>query len=615
LDSLVVVSASDSRSLRKALSLTVGESFSWAYLGQSLEEFTRVKHCFLGRGDQIDTACSIHSTAESLRGPYLTYLYDIGRRLNNLRWWLTSLSYRSVYQSETFLQACLLKVGLDLLRGWEGLKPLVLVVAEGPVRRAVQLNGPYPKAKRVEFIGFPGLGPLDPAFAMLNFARVLARRVYFVVSEWRRMIQSRRVVRQPYIPYEPSTLLMSSVSPRNAQLGTEFHTFFFGDLAYKLGELGSRVALMPQVLREVPYKETLKQLMKAPFPVCVPHRYLKFFDPLTAATKTIAKPPAPQPTPPLTDMNISPLVEAELRRYWIGNRAAHDLLFASSVRRLVDSGSDINRIIYVYENQPWERALCWQARRSLPAARLVGYQHSRAPRMLLNMYLAPGGEKEAPLPDRVVTVGEYTARLFSSDGYDSGMVRSGGAFQQLGNHAPASAASRSQVPEDGPSVLAAPSMGREEAKELVDVVIGMFGEVDGVRVVIKCHPTMPFSMITRTANWQLPAHVEVSEEPIDELMDKSSVMIYTGSTVCIQALNKGLPMVHLCRQFGLDLDPLELEPEARLDAMGLEDLRDKVCWLLDHREEYIDSHQERWNCLLSQMFGPVTEQTYLAFVD
>ena len=612
MDTPVVIAPPDPRSLRKVLSHPVGKFFSWVYLGQSADEFASVKCCFRGPGEHTDTAHETRLAANTLRESYLTYIYEIGKQLNTLRWWLTSLSYRSVYQSETFYQACLLKTGLDLIKGWSGPKPLVLVVSDGPVLRALSLNTTGEERTNVEFIGSP---PRKFRGLTFQIAIVLARRIHFVLSEWCRMIQSRQVVRQPYIPGGPSTLLVSTVSPRNCQRGTEFHTFFFGDLAYKLRDLGSHVALMPRVMREVPYKRTLSQVIKAPFPVCVPHRYLKFFDPLRAATQTIAKPPAPRPTPPLAGMDITPLAEAELRRYWVGNRAAHNLLMAAALRRLAEVGSEINRIIYVYENQPWERALCWEARRSLPATTLVGYQHARAPRMLLNFFLAPGGEKEAPLPDRVVTVGEHTARMFSSDGYDPEKVRTGGAFQPLGSYAPAPAVISTQAPEDVTSVLVAPSMGRGEARELVELAIRLYDEYQGVRVVIKCHPSMSFSSITGSDGRELPGHVTVSEDPIDTLMAKSSAMIYTSSTVCVQAMAMGVPMVHLCRQFGLDLDPLESEPDTRLDAMGLGDLRDKVLWLLEHREEYIESHREKWNSLVGQMYGPVTEQTYLAFVE
>ena len=43
------------------------------------------------------------------------------------------------------------------------------------------------------------------------------------------MFLARRTVQRPQASDEPTTLLVSSVSPRNTDRGTEFHTFFFGD--------------------------------------------------------------------------------------------------------------------------------------------------------------------------------------------------------------------------------------------------------------------------------------------------------------------------------------------------------------------------------------------------
>jgi hypothetical protein len=92
-------------------------------------------------------------------------------------------------------------------------------------------------------------------------------------------------------------------------------------------------------------------------------------------------------------------------------------------------------------------------------------------------------------------------------------------------------------------------------------------------------------------------------------------MVYSGSTVCIQALALGLPVVHVRPRFDLDLDPLETAPDLRLGATGLEKLRQKVLWLLCHTDEYITQHRERWNRFVDEMYGPVTEQTFLAFVE
>ena len=168
---------------------------------------------------------------------------------------------------------------------------------------------------------------------------------------------------------------------------------------------------------------------------------------------------------------------------------------------------------------------------------------------------------------------------------------------------------------DDRTVLVAPSNGIEEASAMVDMAINLFGEEDGVQVALKCHPMMPAEMIMDYLGARLPAHVTVSEEPIIDMMQKSSLMVYTSSLVCVQALALGLPVVQVKNQFDFDNDPLEAFPELRLNAASLAELREKVSWLLDHREEYISSHSEGWERAVEDIYSPVTEETIDAFVD
>lgn len=606
-----VVSPEPAR-LRKVLTQLSDETFSWAYLGQAVTESLRAAQIFQGRGTQLDTADRFHQAAEDLRNGYLTYLYEMGREINHLRWWLTSLSYRSGYASNTFQQVSYLKVVFDLISGWEGPGTLVLVIAHEPCRRALESNiSQIPDVNSLE-IGGARFRPSNFTFDIL---RVLAHRGVFVAREVTRLLWARLIIRHRYIPPEPATLVVSSVSFRNRALKSEFHRSFFGDLTEQLGNLGFHLATVPLVLRGVNYRDVLRGLRESEVPTMVPHRYLTLKDVLSVAVSTLKRPPLPSPIPRFENLDISPLLEDEHRNSWIGNLMPDAMLLTALTQRWAGLGATIARMIYVYENQPWERALCWGARRFLPETYMVGYQHARAPKLLLSFYLAPGGESEAPLPHRVVTVGAHTARLLSSSGFRPGQVRVGGALQMQNPATP------SKVSEDGshkggrPTVLIACSNGLEESAELAHMAAHLFSEDEKIRLIIKFHPIMPFERITGVMHSQLPGHVEISEEPLGELMSESSLMVYSGSTVCVDALTKGLPVIHVRPQFDLDMDPLEETPDVRLEAMGLDDLREKVRWLLHHREEYVAQHQKRWDKLVNDIYGPVTPQTYLAFVD
>ena len=611
MDPLILIIASDSRSQQNALRRLPGDHFSWVYLGQRIDHFYKVKQAFQDLGTHLDTVPRFHEASEALRESYLAYLYSIGRELNCLRWWITSLSYRSSYASETFRQACYLKIALDLVRSWEGPEPLV-VVADKPLRRALERNLAGHRGVKVHVMGPHQSFPLRWAHDLTS---MLAHRAIFMLREGRRIFQSRWMIPRRYVPTVETTLILSGATPSNLSRGGEFHTSFFGDLAVRLNELGCRVAIVPMIPPSVRYKGALLRLQEGSYPLLVPHRYLSFPDLIRTVISSLTKPPLPRSIPALCGMDISPLIKEDLRTHWVSNQVMEPLMIAALVRHWAVLGLSIARIIYIYENQPWERALCWEVRRSLPGAKLVGYQHARLPLMELNWFLAPGEESDAPLPDRVVTVGKHSARLMTDDGYAPTRIRVGGAIQMQSLSDPGCQSVDSAASKTGGVVLVSSSNGLEETAELAWMAMYLFDEDEGIRILMKCHPIMPFEKVSGIIGGELSTHVEVSDEPVIDLMRNSSVMVYSASTVCIQALAIGLPVVHLRPQFDFDLDPLEAVPDVRLEATGLDELRQKVRWLLEHRAEYIRQHRERWKFVTEEMYGQVSEETFRAFVE
>ena len=609
-EKLVVIASAKLSSIQKVLGRIHGGPFSWAYLGQEILEFRQATRLLGDKGTYIDTTEEFHRTAQTLRGPYLAYLYRMGEQLDSLHWWVTSLSYRASSVSRAFRQACYLSVALNLERSLAGSAPLVILV-DDPVHRALADNLISREGVRVLSLGLSPFRKLRP---VLDAVRMVSHRAFFIVRESHRIFQSRRLCHQPYSASEPTVLLVSWVTPGNLSRGGNFHEAYFGDLAAQLGNRGCNVAVMPIVLREVGYKETLGRLRESSLPVVVPHRYLTLWDVLRAAVSSSSRPPSARPVPPFSGMEIKALVQEELRRHWIGNQTADALLVAALVKRWAACGFAISSIIYIYENQPWERSLCWQAKRSLPGTVLIGYQHARAPRLMLNFYLAPEGESESPQPDWVVTVGSHTANLLTQDGWEASRVRVGGALQMQELLRSGPQQFQPTPPGQAATVLVACSESLEETEELSDLALHLFSPGDGVRVVLKYHPRMPFEKVRSLMGTKLPPHVSVSDEPIVDLMANSSLMVYSGSTVCVQALAIGLPVVHLRTQFEFDLDPLGELADARLSATGLAELRCQVRWLLEHRDEYVAQHKEEWANLVTELYGPVTEETYRAFI-
>lgn len=610
-DRQIIISPPDVQSLAKVLRQLSDTSFSWIYLGQNIGLFHRSQKKFFRQGICIDATQKFHQASEELRDPYLIHTYQLLRGQNNLKWWTTALAYRSGYVSKAFHNICYLKIALDLVDNGDINRPLVIVTEDsvcGAIEKNLSLRGfnDYKVFRRAD----------SPTLTWLKKAsRMLAHRARFLAQGAYRIFKSRRETLGQTLPTQMTTLIVTWITAGNVSMGSKYHEAYFGDLAHKLGQRGVKVTLVPMILRDVRYIDALYTLKDVALPVLNPHRCLKYRDLLWAAISSCARPQLPRECTMMCEMDVRLLIKDDINRHWEDNSAADSLLMAALVNRWSNLGIEIERIVYIYENQPWERALCWETRRVFPKAQLIGYQHARAPRMGLNWYLAPGGESEAPLPDRVVTVGKHNATMLSTSGYRPGTVRVGGALQMQNILALADDAVQDIQIHDGRTILVAPSNGIEEASALVDMAINLFDEKDGIRILLKYHPLLPSQKVMDYLGARLPAHVMVSEKPITELIQSSSIMVYTSSLVCAQALALGLPVIQVKNQFDLNTDPLENVPDLRLEAASLPELREKVSWLLEHREEYITLHSKAWRTTVEDIYSPVTEETVDAFVS
>ena len=90
-------------------------------------------------------------------------------------------------------------------------------------------------------------------------------------------------------------------------------------------------------------------------------------------------------------------------------------------------------------------------------------------------------------------------------------------------------------------------------------------------------------------------------------------MIYSGSTVCFEAISHGVPVIHHRPRFDFDLDPLEDFPDVRLKSFNALDLQKQINWILEHRTEFINQQQSDWANAVSSMYSDVNSNPYQVF--
>ena len=616
------VVAPNSGSLDRLLRRLNGRSFHWAYVGQSVVRSIGLGKRLSGQGQALEFSQEFHRTARELRGAYIDYIGALSLSHGSPRWWLSWLSEKNVWFSKCFLHACYVKTCLGFIeKGADEVWPMVFVVEDDVVRRCLISNMGHEYADGLQVIE-PRLR--DRLESLRGLASMILHRVFFVLRGFYRIVVAKYLHRMPEHKtlsleksvQSPLTLVVTwVVDRRQFSLESKFDDAYFRGLSSYCRSQGKKVATVPVVLNTVPYRVALAHMGNSDEPFLVPHSYLTILDVLRSAVRSVARMSLNGSPPPFAGMEISGLIRHEMYRQWVHHRVAEAWLFYELPRRWKEAGMSVERVIFPYESHIWSRALTMGLRRYMPETRIVGYQHSSVPSLVLNYFISPQEAGIAPLPDSVVANGEHPAELFRESGYGHERVRVGGALRYQAILRSTQNGHRS-IPNDGPpTVLVATSIGIVESSELVWKTYQAFRDRKDLRVVIKCHPATPYRRVAKTlGEVPLPEHFSISDEPLGHLLKQSRVMIYSTSSSCIEALANGVPVVHLQPDFDLDFDPLDFAPDSRRVANSPQELASAVDQILEAPQDVMAANDEKGKRVVHQLLGEVNEASYAAFL-
>jgi len=214
-------------------------------------------------------------------------------------------------------------------------------------------------------------------------------------------------------------------------------------------------------------------------------------------------------------------------------------------------------LLYPYENKSLEKMLLLAARAASPQTTIVGYQHTSITRRHATLLFAPGEAAATPLPDRIVTAGEVTRRYLETHGrYPSGIFATGCALRQqraapLERRAPGGTTIR---------LLLALSSSRRELVDAVALCRHAVETAPGIELAIRTHPEFPLALLPRDmAAWAQDHARDFFGTPLPENLEWCDAVVYASSTVALEALGRGRPVINLVLSDAIDPDPV-LDP-------------------------------------------------------
>jgi hypothetical protein len=265
----------------------------------------------------------------------------------------------------------------------------------------------------------------------------------------------------------------------------------------------------------------------------------------------------------------------------------------------------ILKFYMTYENYPWERMSIWALREESPHTKVIGIQHTVVPQSFLNYFLSASELKKDLVPDAAFTTGEATADIikrFSSVSLSNvypGCALRFGHLHQI-----------KEQPFNKPvkNILIALEASLK-TESMVRYVLENLEDHNHYQIRIRTHPLLPWTTFEQTLGIKLPVNASISNTSLKEDLEWSDAVIYWSTTVSMEALMMGKPVIHYNMNGPLSFDPLfecsHFKWKAQKDV-SLERILNEINELNEAEKTKMQADARQY---LSYYFSPVTPQS------
>lgn len=609
--SIIVLHAED---MRKASRIAAERPSAWLYLGQDIKQHVDISRT-LGKENRYFIGDLLQKVAHQQKQPFIDFIAELGlHQKNKLHWWASYTAYKDPFASDFFLLWCYAEVfeKVCLEQEWDNNKSLLVLIQDRWLYRYL-----WQRHKENLAFRFPSRKSTAPE-ALKLVARGIATRGYLLLMatiQRRRLEQAAREKAAPLMGNQTKCCyIFSEIGEKSFADGHRYEDANFGRLKDILNASGIQVRRLTPFF--IPKTSIADASSSGEFVFLGKYLSLKDMASSTLPVFRIHIPPKLIHNPIRTLLRREAIYEfanARLPQFLLHYRAFKDCL-----SRLSQNSKEMC-IIYPFENQPWEKMLCLAAKELDERIKLVGYQHSTVPLLLLSYFPGAGEASDTPLPDYIVTNGEHTLNLLKNAGYGQAQIVNGGAlrYEYLHNNSGNTIIDvLVESDKTHKTVLIALSYSRVLAAELLLAVFSAFADPQEVeaRFLIKPHPWVPLENLGIPLP-PMPAHFQRTDKPMSELLRETHVVLYSSSTVGLEALLADVPVIRYHSEHLLDLDPLDGFEGSGIESCSEDNLKQAVLSALNRGKNGGARGSASGASILNSVFSPVDENVWRQIVS
>ena len=549
----IVILSGPSSSLARIQSLFLSlPSARWLYCGKDVP-FCLALDKKLGVHRKMGIGNDLQKIARESRQEYIDF---IGRMTQTLAgdlapesWFLTSISEKNPFISNVFLYYCYIRVCQDILKECD--HDLVIICESSHLSEALCQN--LNTNGRCQIIR--GAADQNRSLDTVSTGlRTVAKRIWFFWYYAARILLARlfsllmRGRREGAFGHA-ETGIHSFTDTRSITDPSHYQHIFFRGMGSDLSRSGTPFYYLIDVLPTTSFISVIRHLLNYPEDCRLVEEYVTIADLFRARRIVRDLGYRLHIVGSLGGVLMDEILLGEMERDGLNTRREEAYLRYCAGQRVALQGPGLSSFVYIFENHIWEKMFCLAFRDKSPATVLVGYAHTIVNSMYTCYSVSRFEMDISPLPDIIAVNGIRAKQTLEMSGFSDKKIIVTGALRY--QHLKKKKFERKGHTET--VVLVALSIGINDSVELAHKVFAALGGRVGIIVDVKCHPTTPFPFISPHIP-EIPANVRIRTEPVEELLSDSDILVYAESTVCVEALAMGVPVINVKSDHRIDMN-------------------------------------------------------------
>lgn len=540
---------------------------------------------------------------------YIDLVGKLGQQHNCLSWWATGTSAKNQFGSKLFENLYLLHIILGIIKQ-DKIDNLVIINLP-PILYNSLIS--YCDKNKIKYKVLKR-GILSSLEKIKSAANYTSNLLFFILLTWKQIYIAKRAFKNKFkkeVEKKENYYVIRTWFYPGTLENKGYIDSFFGVLPSYLIRKGEKLIVIAGVMGE--YRPIVKKISGQKDYLIFPlELFLNYLDPVWALAEMLLHRVKIEGEIDFNGIDVSDTIRRELDKEFAGVSPVFNYLNFYCIKRLL-SRVKIHNFITIYENNAWERMCILALRKYSPGTFIICYQHPPLSEASVNMMISNHEKDIMPMPDRINTIGKINKKWLEQYGnYNPDLIHESCALRL------------EEIYSTGPAprgfshkILIILGGINNRAIDMINFVHKGMKDLNKYRIEIRPHPALPFQVLSDKLDFNMSKSslfsISTNQSVIKDLQE-ADIVLYDASTISLQALNIGIPVIHIVLRDILSFDPLFQCNFLKWTVAKEEELLPTIERIYQLSDEEFQRQQREAQTYIKDYIYPCTEEKLSEFI-